>query len=99
MNVLKTRTRTGLAFATILLVLAGCDSGPDSTTLLANATAAQDRGDPRAAVIELKNLLQAEPESTRTRKSGKVRLPSGQRQCLHALARQQREISLEWKLA
>ena len=75
----STRTRTGLTFATMLLLLVGCDSGPDSATLLANATAAQDRGDPRAAVIELKNLLQAEPEHREARwQLGSIYLQLGQ---------------------
>ena len=86
------RTHTELTLAIILLLLSGCDAAPDSATLLANAAAAQDRGDHRAAVIELKNLLQAQPEHREARwRLGSIYLQLGQgRAAVKELERAQR---------
>ncbi len=68
----------GLALiAALAMMLAGC--GADSERkLIAEAQQAIDKGDPNAAVIFLKNALQAAPESAQARfLLGKVLLESG----------------------
>jgi putative PEP-CTERM system TPR-repeat lipoprotein len=49
----------------VLLGLAAC--APKGDALYARAEAAMQKGDARAAVIDLKNLVQSEPESARAR--------------------------------
>lgn len=50
-----------------LLIVSGCSKEADSQKLVASAKQAQDKGDLKAAVIELKNALQKNPENGEAR--------------------------------
>ena len=58
------RRRTALAGAVMAVALAslggGCQRQSDATSLIASAKRYRVQGDTRAAIIELKNLLQAD---------------------------------------
>jgi putative PEP-CTERM system TPR-repeat lipoprotein len=70
-----TRCGTGLA---VLLMLVGCGLFMDEEALLERAQKARDKGDLRAAVIDLKDLLQRNPDSLPGRIAlGEVALESG----------------------
>lgn len=66
------------AAGAVLMLLAGCGLFMDEEALLARAQEARGKGDLRAAVIDLKDLLQRNPESLPGRIAlGEVSLESG----------------------
>ncbi|MDP1683476.1 MAG: PEP-CTERM system TPR-repeat protein PrsT [Burkholderiales bacterium] len=63
---------------TAAFLLAACSKEGDSQKLVASAKQAQDKGDLKAAVIELKNALQKNPENAEARAQlGKLYLKQG----------------------
>eukprot|EP01034_Spumella_vulgaris_P028635 gene28635-35527_t len=54
--------RAGLAAGLLAVSLPACKDKPDTPRLLAEAQSYQKKGDSKAAVIQLKNVLQADPE-------------------------------------
>ena len=68
---------SGLLLA-LALILAACGRPPDSTQLLAEAQKYELRGDFAAAIIQLKNLLQHEPQHSQARlRLGELYLRTG----------------------
>lgn len=63
----------------LLALLVGCDSGPDAPAFVEQAAAAEESGDLRGAVIQLKNALQNDPEHREARwRLGRIYLQLGQ---------------------
>ncbi|OBV37748.1 XrtA/PEP-CTERM system TPR-repeat protein PrsT [Janthinobacterium psychrotolerans] len=63
-------TRPVISIAMLSLcsaLLLACNGGQSSASLLADAQLYQQKGEPRAAIIQLKNLLQKEPDNARAR--------------------------------
>jgi hypothetical protein len=65
MSVVKQRTGKGALAVFVALVVAGC--GPKGEALYARAAESLEKGDARAAVIDLKNLVESEPQNARAR--------------------------------
>ncbi|MBI1990408.1 MAG: hypothetical protein HYS65_11900, partial [Betaproteobacteria bacterium] len=51
-----------LSAALTLAAVAGCDASSDPQSLIARAQEYRQKGDYKAAIIELKNLLQKNPD-------------------------------------
>ena len=60
-------SRAALLAALLATCLPACKDKPDAPRLIAEAQAYQKKGDSKAAVIQLKNVLQANPEHTTAR--------------------------------
>ena len=58
---------TAATLALLSPALTACHGGQDSASLLADARLYSQKGEPRAAVIQLKNLLQKEPDNQAAR--------------------------------
>lgn len=65
----KTENLTGLMIAAVLLTggIAGCGKSEDPQTLVADAKRYQEKGNNSAAIIQLKNALQKNPDDPETR--------------------------------
>lgn len=69
MSILPARP-VGLAYLLVVALLSACGTGPDLTAsqYIAHAKSYQEKGELRAAVIELKNALQKAPNSIEARR-------------------------------
>ena len=62
-----TFTLTSVAAVLSVVLLSGCGKTQSTESLLAEAKQYQQKGDNKAAIIQLKNALQKNPESIETR--------------------------------
>ncbi len=84
-----------LAAALALGPLTGCDSGPSDAQYVEQARAIHDKGDPRAAAIQLKNALRLNPDNAEARwLSGKVLLEVGDAAGAEKELRRARELGV-----
>lgn len=69
----------GLSIALLLASVAGCDTASDPASLIAKSQAYSEKGDFPAAIIELRNVLQDNPDHVEARYLlGKAYLDSGE---------------------
>lgn len=74
----KTNKRTAVALALVLAAIAGCASDESPEQLIAQAKQYESQGDRRAAIIQLKNALQAQPDNATARLAlGQLYLKAG----------------------
>ena len=67
------------ALATLITVAAGCSNSNDPTALIEQAKGYQQKGDAKAAVIQLKNALQTSPDNPEARfQLGSIYAESGE---------------------
>ncbi|MES2740015.1 MAG: XrtA/PEP-CTERM system TPR-repeat protein PrsT [Pseudomonadota bacterium] len=84
--------RTLLPLSALLVGLAGCAGAPDPASLLSDAEHYRQKGQFKAAIIQLKNVLQTQPEHIQARtKLGELYieagdLPSAEKELRRALA-------------